>query len=333
MKDRETISLSTTGRAMILQLIASLLQLGNWGREVSVSGCRQRKATQRTSLRDHVERARQGMDESDHLCVVRGRYRLGDYREHSSASWWRSGSSIRTRWMRAFSCFVSRRRTRVSDERISMKSWSCLSHWRILQLSEIHHDVGVACSVSLCITKSTVDVAIWDDAMKTLRASKLDTGGCEFTVSMLEQRCDKSRVQSQTVYAKDLEPANTRRGAKLDDGATPYEIHSHLCTTRQGKWLTGPDAARTVLPNQACSASQAMSSRYERQTDVFFVLHSLLLTFVSIPLNSFRFVAHSGYTSEDWYGTGWQGGYINAATDYLKGVGNLPPWSALVWMS
>ena len=88
------------------------------------------------------------------------------------------------------------------------------------------------------------------------------SGSGEFTGSWLEQQKDFSIVQSQKTYATEVKPAKARRNAKPDDCATPFEIHNHLSTTQQSKWLAGqtrPDLSCQISLAQQCLPSPTVA--------------------------------------------------------------------------
>ena len=89
-------------------------------------------------------------------------------------------------------------------------------------------------------------------------------GGGDLTGSMLGQRDDVSMVHSQCKYAKDIKPATTRRNAKPDNCATPFEIRNYVSTTQQGNGASGAGAARSELPPQHRPAVHAHANSWTR---------------------------------------------------------------------
>lgn len=162
-------------------------------------------------------------------------------------------------------------------------------------------------------------------------------GSGEFTGSILTQRSDFSVVQSQKVYAQEIQIAKTRRGAPTDAVTLPYEVHNHISATQN--WLAGqtrPDVscqisfAHQVMPNPTAGQIRK-SSAWVRRAKQF---ADLFVTFHSIPAEELRFVCHSDYSSKDLDGTGWtHAGYITGATDSTIAQGAMAPWGALVWKS
>ena len=123
-------------------------------------------------------------------------------------------------------------------------------------------------------------------------------------------------VQSQEAYATGVNPTKTRRNAKPNDCATPFEIHNHPSATQQGNRLAGQ-----TRPDLSCQISTAVRRAHAsvRRAHQF---ADLKLTFLSIPPEQLRFVLHTDYSSKDQDGIGrTQGGYIIGATDPSMGAG------------
>ena len=181
---------------------------------------------------------------------------------------------------------------------------------------------------------------MWNPGSSRLRSSQWRTkhalGECDETAesetSVLEQQLDFSTVQSQETYATGVKTAKTRRNAKPDDFATPFEIHNHLSTTQQGNLVGWADRA-IFLSCQISLAQQYMPSptvqirsanAWVRRTHQ---VADLKLTFLNIPPEQLRFVTHTDYSSKDQDGTGrTQGGYIVGATDPSMLAGHVAQW-------
>ena len=167
--------------------------------------------------------------------------------------------------------------------------------------------------------------ALWNHVTSFLTTSTLE--------SALEQRQDFSTVQSQFVYAKDIETARTRRSAKLDVCATPFGIDSHLSTTQQGNWLaerTRPELSCQMSLVDQCLPSPTVgqirrANRWLRRARQFADLRWM---FLGILPKDLCFVVHPDYPSKDQDETArTEGGYIIVATNPTTNAGALAPWS------
>ena len=65
-----------------------------------------------------------------------------------------------------------------------------------------------------------------------------DTGGGEFKGACSSEEPIFPLSSLSPGMQQDIKPSKRRRNARLDDCATPCEMHNHLCTRWQGSWLT-----------------------------------------------------------------------------------------------
>ena len=106
---------------------------------------------------------------------------------------------------------------------------------------------------------------------------------------------------------------------------------------QKGNWLatqTRPDFSCQVSQSQQMMPTPTVGQiRYANAFVHRAQQHAdLTITFRPIPLEHFRLVIHTDYSSKDMGGTGrTQGGYILGATDAGMAQGKISPWVPLVW--
>ena len=175
--------------------------------------------------------------------------------------------------------------------------------------------------------------SLWAASMAKLRKRfpfrKRVVGEGEFTGSLLNQLPDFTIVQSQAECAHKVSKAVVRKRAPLNAPALPSEISGFLSTTQQGNWLQGQ--TRPDLSVQISLAQQLMptptvgqiknANAWTRRAKQF---SDTVIYFNPVPVEQLSFIVHTDYSSKDQDGSGrTQGGYIIGVTDSGMACGKM----------